>query len=113
MPASSGFTESRTLLLTVGDGAPTPAPYTASTPYTAPIPYTVYCFHSVYAGPQPQKITCNHRPPGLFAGGADSAALQRGRAGEISAIAHFLDPLPYGFSGKEKKGAGSQNAAPF
>ena len=34
MPASSGFTESRTLLLTLRDGAPAATPYTASIPYT-------------------------------------------------------------------------------
>ena len=40
MPTSSGFTESRTLLLTLRDGAPAPIPYTTATPYAAPIPYT-------------------------------------------------------------------------
>lgn len=34
MPASSGFTESRTLLLTLRDGAPAAIPYTTAIPYT-------------------------------------------------------------------------------
>ena len=70
MPASSGFTESRTLLLTLRDGAPAPIPYTtatlyaASTPYTASTPYaasTPYTAPTPYTAAIPYTLVRSHR----------------------------------------------------
>ena len=99
MPASSGFTDSRTLLLTLRDGAPASAPYTVPTPYTTSIPYTL-------VRSRRKSLAIIVRPDASL----EVRIPLRCREDELQ---KFLQSLPHGLSGKEKKGAGSQNAAPF